>query len=144
MRKEYTFLRYFLVGISTVAIDYFLYLILIKFQLEEVFANVISVFVSVIFNFLMQNYWSFRAGGAEKIKKITKYIVITTFNYFFNVIAFYFLFEEFLFEKLFNNICSLNMSFLPEGVMTKFFIAGIIMCWNYFIFKYWVFKKNEP
>jgi hypothetical protein len=59
----------------------------------------------------------------------------------FNISAFYYIFNGLDFEQWFFSRFDLSSSFIPEGLSTKLLISGLIMCWNYFLFKYWVFKK---
>jgi putative flippase GtrA len=135
-----TFPRYFIIGASTVLIDFLLLFILSEFGINKSIANIFSVTTSVVFNFLMQNYWTFKAGSKNNLTKSLKYLILTGFNYIFNISAFYFIFNKLDFERWFFTNFDL-FSFIPEGLITKLIISSLIMCWNYFLFKYWVFKK---
>ena len=144
-----TFFRYFIIGTLTVLIDYSILLLLSTLGIRESIGNIFSVTVSVVFNFLMQNYRTFKSGKRNKLQKSIKYLVLTIFNYFFNIVAFFILFDRLKIEKtLSSRISSFLSVSLLDGLITKFIIAITIMCWNYFLFKYWVFVKgkklNEP
>jgi putative flippase GtrA len=136
-----TFLKYFTVGFSTVLIDFFLFLVLSKFGTNKSIANILSVTISITFNFFMHNYWTFKAGSRGNLTKSLKYLLLTGFNYIFNISSFHLIFNKLNFETWFFSKFNLFPSFIPEGLITKFLISGLIMCWNYFLFKYWVFKK---
>lgn len=140
-----TFIRYFIIGFLTVTIDFSLMKILSSNGLDLVYSNIISVLVSIIFNFLMQNYWSFKAGPSNTLIKSIKYITLTTFNYFVNTYGFFVLYRTFEFENLVYTKMPIFSQILPEGFVVKIIITGLIMSWNFLLFKYWVFKvKKNP
>lgn len=133
------FLRYSIVGLLTFIIDYIILFLLIKLNMTEYIGNIFSVFISLIFNFIMHNYWSFKAGNNNKLKKTIRYLFLTLINYLFNISFFYILFEKLEIEEYFRHFTT----FLPTGLPTKIIITGIIMCWNYFLFKNFIFKKHN-
>lgn len=139
------FIRYFITGFLTVTIDFVLMRLLISYGLDTVLSNFISVFVSVIFNFFMQNYWSFQAGSSNKFRKSVKYLFLTIFNYLFNTYGFFLAYRELGIEDLLYENVDLLPRFLEDGFLVKIIITAMIMFWNFFLFKYWVFnveKKN--
>jgi putative flippase GtrA len=138
-----TLLRYFIIGLSTVLIDFSLLFILSEFSIDRSIANIFTVTTSIVFNFLMQNYWTFKVGSRNNVIKSFKYLLLTSFNYVFNISAFYIIFNKLDFETLLFTNFDLFFSFIPEGLITKLLISGLIMCWNYFLFKHWVFKKKD-
>jgi putative flippase GtrA len=127
MVLTFNFLRYLIIGFST----FFMQIILLYFfnqtiGLEKVSANVISTLLSMIFNFLMSNYWTFKAGSSSQGKKLGKYLSLAAFNYIFDtMLAFPFL------------VMNLGMN----QYLAKVVITGFIVAWNYFIYKLWIFKN---
>lgn len=137
-----TFPRYFVIGVSTIIIDFGLLQILSGFGITKVIANIFSVLVSVIFNFFMQNYWSFKAGSSNALLKSIKYLSLTSFNYFVNTYGFFLVYEKWEIEDLLYSRFPFIPDFIPDGFLSKIIITIPIMCWNFFLFKYWVFKKK--
>jgi putative flippase GtrA len=138
-----TFVRYFVVGLSTFILDYGLLFVLSKLGMKESLANVFSVLIAAIYSFFMHNYWSFSAGNNYKLKKSLRYIVVTIINYLLNIFIFYTLYDILEIERIIFNIFSIQGDLVPSGLLTKMLITGLMMCWNYFIFKYWVFRKES-
>lgn len=138
-----TFPRYFVIGVSTVIIDFGLLQILSGLGMKKVVANLFSVLVSIIFNFLMQNYWSFKAGSSNALLKSIKYLFLTAFNYFINTYGFFLIYEQWKIEDMLYRRFSFMPDFIPDGFLSKAIITIPIMCWNFFLFKYWVFKNSK-
>lgn len=138
-----TFIKYFIIGVSTVSIDFVLFYLFSLLDLDKVYANAISVLLSMIFNFLMQNYWSFKAGSIDIRNKCIKYIVISSFNYFVNIFVFVLLYKNLLVEEHIYNLFPFLKSLIPESFIAKGIVTAMIMCWNFFLFKNWVFKTSK-
>ena len=138
-----TFSRYFVIGVSTVFIDFGLLQILSSLGMKKVMANLISVLLSVVFNFFMQNYWSFKAGSSNALLKSIKYLSLTAFNYFVNTYGFFLIYKQWKIEDVLYKRFSFIPDFIPDGFLSKIIITIPIMCWNFFIFKYWVFKNKK-
>jgi len=73
----------------------------------------------------MSNYWTFKAGSGAKKKKLGRYLVLFTFNYLFDTAL--------AFPILVN-------SFNVNQYVAKILITGMIVAWNFFLYKLWVFK----
>jgi len=124
---KHSFVKYLITGFSTFAIDFGLFQTLhTLFGLSEVVSNATSVLISLFYNFMMSNYWTFQAGTGKDAKKITKYLILAIVNYFFNIAAFAFLIAQF------------DLS----GLFAKVIVTGTIALWNYLIFKLWIFKED--
>jgi putative flippase GtrA len=72
----------------------------------------------------MSNYWTFRAGGGDKLKKLLKYSSLAFFNYLADIGLF----------GLFVTNYDMN------HVLAKVIITAMIVCWNFLLYKLWVFK----
>jgi putative flippase GtrA len=120
------FIRYLIIGFTTFAMQIgLLYVFTQLLGLEKVIGNVFSTLLSVVFNFVMSNYWTFKAGSGAKKKKLGRYLVLFTFNYLFDTaLAFPIL------------VTNLNVN----EYLAKIIITGMIVAWNYFLYKLWVFK----
>lgn len=122
---ENSFFRYLLVGTTTFVIDFGIFKLLLSYtQLNDVPANLISVFLSLLFNFTFSNFWTFQAGKDNKVKKLGKYAILASINYIFNNISFALLINYF------------DLPSLPA----KALVTIAVITWNFFLYKVWVFK----
>ena len=123
---ENSFIRYLIIGFSTFGIDFgTLYIIIKGSDIEPTIANAISTLIGIIFNFTMSNFWTFKAGKGDKAKKLSKYSMLATFNYFFGVGAF----------------AVLHDFFDVGSGLSKVIVTGMVVCWNFLIYKFWIFVK---
>ena len=123
-----SFIRYLIIGFSTFFLQIaLLYLINVTFGIEKVRANIFSTLIAMVYNFLMSNFWTFKAGTKSGGKKIGKYLALAAFNYIFDtVVAFPFL----------AGTLGINQ------YLVKVIITAIIISWNFIIYKLWVFKQD--
>ncbi len=122
---ELSLVRYLIIGFSS----FFLNVIGLKVSialtgLPAEQANIISMIFVLVFNFLMSNYWTFRAGGGDKLKKLLKYSSLAFFNYLADIGLF----------GLFVTTYDMN------HVIAKVIITAMIVSWNFLLYKLWVFK----
>ena len=122
------FIRYLIVGFTTFGLDFGLFHIFDTYTpLKGLPANMTTTLMSLSFNFYMSNFWTFKVGGKDKVKKLQRYSILAVFNYIFTNIFFY----------------VVNVLFGVNAIVTKVIATGIIVCWNYFIYKLWVFKNEQ-
>lgn len=120
------FIRYLIIGFTTFGMQIgLLYVFTQILAMEKVMGNVFSTLLSVVFNFIMSNYWTFKAGSGAKKKKLGRYLILFTFNYLFDTAL--------AFPLLVN---TLNV----DQYIAKILITGMIVAWNFFLYKLWVFK----
>jgi putative flippase GtrA len=121
-----SFFRYLTIGFSTffgqIAIFFLLFDVL---KIYNTVSNIIAALIGMVFNFLMSNFWTFKAGSGQKGRKLTRYVILACFNYIFGVLAFDFL---------------ANQAHINE-YLTQVIVTAVIICWNYFLYRFWVFKK---
>jgi putative flippase GtrA len=91
-------------------------------------ANVLGNAVGLSLNFLLERYWVFRTKKQAKLGVMAKrYIIYTVLNAF--------LLNYFILEGLRRN------GIEPE--IGQFIASGFFTIWNYFWYKYYVFKNQE-
>lgn len=123
-----SFIRYLIIGFASFGMDFGIFYILDRFTpVKGLIANLISTLITWIFNYLMMNFWTFKAGGKSLSKKMKRYFVLATFNYIFNNVVF--------------QIMAVNLGI--NSLFTKVIITGLIVCWNFFLYKLWVFKNDS-
>lgn len=120
-----SFIKYVIVGGTTFLLDYFGLLFWIRLLGEQnlVLANLLATGIALVYNYTLANFWTFEAGKERQVRKITRYAAIVIFNYTFANVSF-------------NLLSALGVTYL----VSKVIITGSIMCWSYFLYKYWVFK----
>jgi putative flippase GtrA len=122
-----SFIRYLIIGFTTVGLDFGIYKLLINYtSIQGLPANMTSTLLSLAFNFPMSNFWTFKAGGSAKMKKLRKYASLAVFNYIFNNVMFY----------------VLHIVLSANDILSKVIITGMVVCWNYFLYKLWIFKSE--
>ncbi|MFQ5493384.1 MAG: GtrA family protein [Candidatus Dojkabacteria bacterium] len=120
-----SFVRYFIIGVASFAIDFILFNIFIYLlHVEPIPANMTSLLLSMVFNFIMSNFWTFKVGKEKMRRKIARYLVIAAINYVLNNIILY--------------VFLTYMSLHP--VIAKVFVMGLQITWTFLIYKLWVFK----
>src|SRR3989344_7200481 len=119
-----SFIRYLVIGFSTFGLQI---LLLNSFtdllNLDKNLANACSLGVAMVYNFTLTNFWTFKAGNRDKKKKLGKYLLLAAFNYLFALVSFNFITDNLKIDK--------NIAVIIN--------TGMIVCWNFIIYKYWVF-----
>ncbi len=124
---KHHFVRYLFVGGSTFIIDLGLLIFLhSKARLGLSIATTISYWISVVYNFSLNRWWTFSASENSSLSKhLSTYSVLLAFNYLFTVI--------------FVSLASHSINYALAKVIAVMFQ----MCWNYFIYKNVIFTKNS-
>ena len=123
-----SFVRYLIIGFASFGMDFGIFYILDKYSpVKGLAANLTSTLITWVFNYLMMNFWTFKAGGKSHGRKMGRYFILATFNYIFN---------NFMFQ-----IMTVNLGI--NSLITKVIITGLIVCWNFFLYKLWVFKNDS-
>ena len=77
-----SFIRYLVIGFASFGMDFGIFYFLDKYSpVKGLTANLISTLITWIFNYLMMNFWTFKAGGQSHGKKMGRYFILATFNY---------------------------------------------------------------
>lgn len=90
-------------------------------------ANLIGNGVGLTVNFILERYWVFEGSRARKITEATwKYVVFTAVNFLMN----YFILKA---------LQDIGI----EVAIGQFIAAGFFTFWNYFWYRFWVFKETK-
>ncbi len=143
--KNSSFIKFVIVGFLGFAVDFsFAYLFINKFRFNKPSANMLSAEVAIVFNFLMNNFWSFRD------KKITGGF----FTYLVKFITFNFVSSgsiiiqgvglslalKFIGDK---NINMFGLFSLNSWILYKILIiAFIIIPYSYVLYNKFIWKKK--
>ncbi len=126
LKLEKSFLRYVLVGGAAFLIEYLSYLVLLKvLRVDYIVAGIVVYSIIFWFVFYLNRSWSFQSDGAV-LPQLVKYLLLFAFN------------------NLVGNIWL--MRFLTETIGLNPVISPIIkmaciVLWNYFIYKYIIYRK---
>ena len=126
---KHHFIRYLVVGFSTVAIDLGLLFVLHgKASVHLAIATSIAYWVSIVYNFLLNRSWTFSASDKRDLKRhLTSYLILLGFNYVFTVV--------------FVDIVSHHINYL----LAKMLAVAIQMSWTYLAYKNLIFHhKSQP
>ena len=125
-------IKFAIIGVSSFIIDLLIYYALTRnfdfFGHNYLLANVISFMVAVIWSFLWNKFWTFRVKSRALIMK----------EYF-----------KFLTTALIGLAINSTLLYLAVSqlgifdILAKFYVAIIVMIWNFSVNKFWTFKKPK-
>lgn len=124
------FIKFGIVGGMNTAIDYSIYYFLTRsfdyFQEHFLIANLMSFIIAVTNSFLWNKYWTFRDKGKKYHIQFPKFFMVNIIALTISQITLYLLVKE------------LGMN----DLISKAVAIVIALFWNFFMNKYWVFKKK--
>ena len=83
--NKYDFIRYFLVGISTVVLDFILLLVFFMYlNIDKYIALTLAYSLASVFNFYMHKYFTFKSANSIKVE-IFRFIIIVALSYLFTI-----------------------------------------------------------
>ena len=120
------FVRYLLVGGTTFIIDFgILFTLHGKLGFGIAGATSVAYWVSIVYNFVLNRYWTFDAREKESLQRhITTYFILLVLNYFFAVI--------------FVSFASDHINYIAA----KAIAVLIQMIWTYPVYKKIIFVSN--
>lgn len=124
---KHHFVRYLVVGGSTFVLDFgLLYMLHGKLGFGIAGSTSVAYWVSIIYNFILNRYWTFDAREKESLQRhITTYFILLVCNYFFAV--------------TFVSLASDHINY----IYAKAIAVLIQMAWTYPVYKYLIFTKNS-
>lgn len=122
------FVRYVVIGASSLAIDFTVYFFLTRFvgffESKFIIAKIVGFFVSSIFNFGFNKKWTFLSSSPCNFREIVKYYSVAITALALNA----FLMSGFL-------------KFFPD-LAAWFFAANITVVFNFLLSRFWVFSRK--
>ena len=119
---------YVIFGVLTTIVNFSVFYLLTLVGLNENFSNVISIILAVLFAYFTNRKFVFNSKAStfnEKIKEFYKFILGRAFTMLVEVVGFYLLFNILGIEKF----------------ISKILISIIIIILNFFVSKFFAFKK---
>ena len=130
LKSSDTFLRFIIVGFSGLVVNLGLLTILINLGINKYFASPISIQVSIISNFLLNNYWTFYP------RRFKNKLLIRGVR--FNIVSFLTLFISY---TTFVAISLMLPKLSPQFAQFFGIIPGTLI--NYFLNLYWTFYATK-
>ena len=84
-KKFFELIRYFIVGLSTVLIDFFIYKFLSNFLIIEI-SKTLSFLTGSLWSYQLNRLWTFK-NIKPKLSQFIKYLVIHISSLFLNVLV---------------------------------------------------------
>ncbi len=124
--------KFAIIGVSSFIIDLLIYYALTRnfdfFGHNYLLANVISFMVAVVWSFLWNKFWTFRvSSNANIMREYFKFLVTSAIGLGLN-----------------SGLLYLAVSHLHIfDIFAKFYVAIIVMIWNFSVNKFWTFKHHK-
>jgi putative flippase GtrA len=122
------FSKYFIVGVGAVILDMGS-LILLKTYLviSAVEAVILNQVIVLAYVFYLNKHWAFKEQGRTG-RQMLRFAVVVAFDYLFSVAAMYVFNDHLKFDYRLVRLASI----------------AIAVCWNFFLYKYWVYVNDKP
>ena len=119
--------KYLISGFSAVFVDAGIYYSATRwFNAAPTRANIVSVAAGSIFAFTINKLWSFQQRG-NTIAQSRRFIALAIFNYGFQQVGFY--------------VATKTLHL--HDLLAKCILIGIMVSWNFLIYKYWVYAVEH-
>ena len=119
-----SFTRYAVVGSTGFALDIGLLILLSDvLKWKPVLAVLVIQFIVIIYNFLLNKYWSF-SSRLWKHSQVVKYLTLVGWNYIFSFLTMFF----------FNEIMGLHY------LLVRLATVLLMVSWNFALYKWWVYR----
>ncbi len=121
--------RYLISGATSVGTDLIaLYILKEYFQVFYLSAAIIAFLIAFVVSFLMMKYWTFQDGANTKTQKqLVSYFAVSLFNLLLNSILVWMFVEK------------ISLWYIMAQILASLIIA----VWSFFVYKYFIFIKNE-
>ena len=139
------FIKFLVVGTTGAVVDFGIYNILTRgfgwnkiyvvLSYEVIAANLVSVFLAILVNFVLNKYWTFRDPNRAVVRQGAGYFVLNGFTFVLNqLLTSFFLFRAPLTAVVFGS---------QKDNAAKAAAIGIILFINFFGSKFFVFRAKK-
>ena len=117
------FAKYTLVGTIGLVLDMILLYVFVEFfHMPVLPASALSFFISIINNFFLHKYWTFKDTSAHFQRQFVSFFVISVINMGITVICMYFFVDAahiwYMFSKIITSIIVLAFSYTANRIFT--------------------------
>ncbi|MEN1938014.1 GtrA family protein [Paenibacillus sp. 102] len=120
------FLKFGLVGIFNTLITIISYIILVKFGMNYLIANIISYLIGVANSYYWNKNWVFQSNN-KNLSVFFKFLTVNLIVLAFNTFSLFILVDKLLYNEF----------------IAQIFAIGIGMMINFFLNKIWTFNQSE-
>lgn len=121
------FIKFCLIGAFNTFLDFSIYIFLTRvFLIYYLIANLINSTITVTFSFFLNKKWTFRDKNSQVSSQYIKFWIMALFGMGVNELILFLLVKYLGFYDL----------------LAKVVAIGVVLFWNFFIGRYWVFKQN--
>ncbi len=138
-----SFIKYVAVGLLGFIVDFsFAYLFIYFFNINKAIANSLSAEVAIIFNFLLNNFWSFKhkqinGGAIQYMKKFALFNLVSSGSIIIQGLGMWL-----LLSTLGDSLWTIFTFSINSWIVYKvFIIAFIIIPYSYFMYNKIIWKK---
>ncbi|MBM2820660.1 MAG: hypothetical protein HW405_420 [Candidatus Berkelbacteria bacterium] len=122
------FVKFALVGVSSTAIDWGIYLILTRFiGVYYLMAKVLSFAISMINSYIWNRRWTFKSNDPAKLREFIKFLTIALVGVVLNTFIMYMIVDLVHLGDLYGLV----------------FASAIVMFWNFLANKFYTFKESQ-
>lgn len=140
------FIKFAVVGAIGAVVDFGTYNILTRligwrdvyflFGYEIIAANLVSVFLAIISNFILNKYWTFRDTNEQVVQQGSQYFLLNAVTFVFNqILTSFFTFRVPLVAALFGS---------QSDNAAKALAIGLILFVNFAGSKFLIFRRGAP
>lgn len=140
------FIKFGVVGVIGAVVDFGTYNIMTRllgwtdiyhvFGYEIIAANLVSVFLAIVSNFLLNKYWTFRDTDEKVVQQWSKYFALNFTTFIFNqILTSFFAFRVPLVAIIFGS---------QKDNIAKALAIGIILFVNFAGSKFLIFRRSKP
>lgn len=117
------YLKYCVVGGIGAIIDFSLYTVFIKFfQINYIFASIISISIALILVYVFQKNWTFQYKTKDRIKPFQRFALSVILTYLLNNAVLISLVELFRYDVIFAKIIQIILSTVWGYYLTNNFV----------------------
>lgn len=119
--NKYDFIRYGIVGITTVILDFLLLFIFFSYlSIEKNISITLSYTLASIYNFYLHKYFTFKSNK-RSIKEIAKFIIIVFSSYLITLFSVTYMVDNGL-DIYVSKLISLSFVYIYVYFISKFFV----------------------
>jgi len=119
--------RFLIIGVTSTIIDLFsLFILKEKLNFNPVFAVSINQFFVIMYNFLLNKYWSFNSKKMP-LQQFIKYLILVLFNYLISIFLMYIFYQK------------LHINY----IVIRLFSICFMFIVNFILYKNWIYKDKK-
>lgn len=119
--------RFLIIGVTSTIIDLFsLFILKEKLNFNPVFAVSINQFFVIMYNFLLNKYWSFNSKKMP-LQQFIKYLILVLFNYLISIFLMYIFYQK------------LHINY----IVIRLFSICFMFIVNFILYKNWIYKDKR-